>query len=70
MNKITPERAGAKAALGRRLLLLTILAILLTAALIGMSIYLFDSDGSLGLDDLGIFAFEFNALGTMLPNIL
>lgn len=70
MNKNSPERAGQKAALGRRLLVLTILAILLTAALIWMSIYLFDPDGSIDFDDLGIFAHEFNAIDTMLPRIL
>jgi len=70
MNKNPPERAGAKAALGRRLLLLTILAILLTSALIWMSIYLFDPNGSLGLDDFGILARDFNAIDTMLPRIL
>ncbi|MFC7065638.1 hypothetical protein [Brucella rhizosphaerae] len=70
MNKTPQDGAGHKAALGRRLLLLTILAILLTCALIWMSIYLFDPDGSLGLDDLGIFAHEFNAIDTMLPRIL
>ncbi len=70
MNKNPPEGAGQKAALGRRLLLLTILAILLTCALIWMSIYLFDPDGGLGFDDLGIFAHEFNSIDTMLPRIL
>lgn len=70
MNKITPEGARHKAALGRRLLLLTILAIVLTVALIWMSIYLFNPDGSIDFEDLGIFAHEFNAIDTMLPRIL
>lgn len=70
MNKIPPEGARYKAALGRRLLLLTILAIVLTVALIWMSIYLFDPDGGIGFDDFGIFAHEFNAIDTMLPRIL
>ncbi|MCX2695480.1 MULTISPECIES: hypothetical protein [Ochrobactrum] len=70
MNKNPPEGAGSNVALGRRLLLLTILAILLTCGLIWMSIYLFDPHGGLGLDDLGILARDFNAIDTMLPRIL
>lgn len=70
MKNTPPEGARHKAALGRRLLLLTLLAILLTVALIWMSIYLFDPDGSIGFDDLGIFAREFNVIDTMLPRIL
>ncbi|MFD1198269.1 hypothetical protein ACFQ3K_08070 [Brucella gallinifaecis] len=70
MNKIPLDGAGNRTALGRRLLLLTILAILLICALIWMSIYLFDSTGSLGFDDFGIFASEYNAIDTLLPRIL
>lgn len=70
MNKIPPEGASHKAALGRRLLLLTILAILLTVALIWTSIYLFNPEGGIDFEDLGIFAYKFNAIDTMLPRIL
>lgn len=70
MAKQPPEGAGRKTALGRRLLILMILAILLVIALVWMSIYLFDPNGGLGFDDLGISAFNFNMLDTMLPRIL
>ncbi len=70
MAKQPPEGAGRKTALGRRLLILMILAILLVIALVWMSIYLFDPNGGLDFDDLGIFALDFNAVGMMLPGIV
>jgi hypothetical protein len=70
MAKQPPEGAGRKTALGRRLLILMILAILLVIALVWMSIYLFDPNGGLDFDDLGIFALDFNAIDMMLPGIL
>ncbi|MCH4541257.1 hypothetical protein DK867_19165 [Ochrobactrum sp. POC9] len=70
MAKQPPEGAGRKTALGRRLLILTILAILLVIALVWMSIYLFDPNGGLDFDDLDIFAFNFNVVDMMLPRIL
>lgn len=69
MAKQPPEGAGRKAALGRRLLILTILAIVLLIALVWTSIYLFDPDGDLDLDDLGIFAFHFNMIDRTPPRI-
>ncbi|MEJ5901084.1 hypothetical protein [Ochrobactrum teleogrylli] len=70
MAKHSKQGAGRKATLGKRLLILTILAILLVIALVWMSIYLFDPNGGLGFDDLGIFALDFNVIDTMLPRIL
>ncbi|KAB2657064.1 hypothetical protein F9K94_11805 [Brucella tritici] len=70
MAKQPPEGAGRKTALGRRLLILMILAILLVIALVWMSIYLFDPNGGLDFDDLGIFALDFNAVDMMLPGIV
>lgn len=70
MAKQPPEGAGRKTALGRRLLILMIVALLLVIALIWMSIYLFDPNGGLGFDDLGIFALNFNAIDTVLPRVL
>ncbi|MBB4093603.1 hypothetical protein HGG72_00600 [Ochrobactrum pecoris] len=70
MAKQPPEGVGRKTALGRRLLILMILAILLVIALVWMSIYLFDPNGGLDLDDLDIFAFNFNAVDTMLSRAL
>ncbi|KXO79422.1 hypothetical protein [Brucella anthropi] len=70
MAKQPPEGAGRKTALGRRLLILMILAILLVIALVWMSIYLFDPNGGLDFDDLGIFALDFNAIDMMLPGIV
>ena len=70
MAEQPPEGAGRKGTLGRRLLILMILAILLVIALVWMSIYLFDPNGAIDLDDFGIFAFDFNAVGAMLPRIL
>jgi len=70
MAKQPPEGAGRKTALGRRLLILMILAILLVIALVWMSTYLFDPNGGLDFDDLGIFAFDFNAVDMMLPGIV
>ncbi len=70
MNDTPPDRPGSRISLGRRLLFLMILAILLTCALVWMSIYLFDPNGGFGFDDLGIFASEFNVIDTMLPRIL
>ncbi len=65
MAKQPPEGAGRKTTLGRRLLILMILAILLVIALVWMSVYLFDPNGGLDLDDFGIFAFEFNIVSTI-----
>ncbi len=62
MTKSPPEGTGRKASLGRRLLLLLILAVLLIAALVWMSVYLFDPNAALDLDDLGIFAIDFNRI--------
>ncbi|EFM55095.1 MULTISPECIES: hypothetical protein [Brucella] len=62
MAKQPQNGAGRKIALGRRLLILMIVAILLVIALVWMSIYLFDPDGGINFDDLGIFAYDFNAL--------
>ncbi|APY13718.1 hypothetical protein IB024_08200 [Brucella sp. 6810] len=62
MAKQPQNGAGHKTALGRRLLILMIVAILLVIALVWMSIYLFDPDGGINFDDLGIFAYDFNAL--------
>ncbi|AAL53061.1 MULTISPECIES: hypothetical protein [Brucella] len=62
MAKQPQNGAGRKTALGRRLLILMIVAILLVIALVWMSIYLFDPDGGINFDDLGIFAYDFNAL--------
>ncbi len=45
MAKQPQNGAGRKTALGRRLLILMIVAILLVIALVWMSIYLFDPDG-------------------------
>jgi hypothetical protein len=70
MAKQPPEGAGRKTALGRRLLILMILAIVLVIALVWMSIYLFDPNGGLDFDDLGIFALDFNAIDMMLPGIV
>ena len=70
MAKQPPEGAGRKTALGRRLLILMILAILLVIALVWMSTYLFDPNGGLDFDDLGIFALDFNAVDMMLPGIV
>jgi hypothetical protein len=70
MAKQPPEGAGRKTALGRRLLILMILAIVLVIALVWMSIYLFDPNGGLDFDDLGIFAFDFNVVDMMLPGIV
>ncbi|MBV2142237.1 hypothetical protein KUG47_01845 [Falsochrobactrum sp. TDYN1] len=70
MTKTSPGDEGSRHLLGRRLLLLTILAILLTGALVWMSIYLFDPNGGLDLGDLGILASEFTIMDTMLPRIL
>lgn len=70
MAKQPPEGAGRKTALGRRLLILMILALLLVIALVWMSIYLFDPNGGLDFDDLGIFALDFNAIDMMLPGIV
>lgn len=56
MAKQPQNGAGRKTALGRRLLILMIVAILLVIALVWMSIYLFDPDGGINFDDLGIFA--------------
>ncbi|MBR7650855.1 hypothetical protein KCX83_00795 [Brucella oryzae] len=70
MAKQPPEGAGRKTALGRRLLILMILALLLVIALVWMSIYLFDPNGGLDFDDLGIFACDFNAVVTVLPRIV
>lgn len=69
MAKQPPEGAGRKAALGRRLLILTILAILLVIALVWTSIYLFDPHGGLDFDDLAIFAFNFNAVDMVLHRV-
>ncbi|CAB4324804.1 MULTISPECIES: hypothetical protein [unclassified Brucella] len=62
MAKQPQNGAGRKTALGRRLLILMIVAILLVIALVWMSIYLFDPDGGINFDDLGIFAYDFNVL--------
>ncbi|SUW25517.1 hypothetical protein [Brucella abortus] len=62
MAKQPQNGAGRKTALGRRLLILMIVAILLVIALVWMSIYLFDPDGGINFDDLGIFVYDFNAL--------
>ncbi|MGN6450907.1 MAG: hypothetical protein ACTHLK_20405 [Brucella intermedia] len=69
MAKQPPEGAGRKAALGRRLLILTILAILLVIALVWTSIYLFDPNGGLDFDDLAIFALNFNAVDMALHRL-
>ncbi|WP_273771214.1 hypothetical protein [Brucella intermedia] len=69
MAKQPPEGAGRKAALGRRLLILTILAILLVIALVWTSIYLFDPNGGLDFDDLAIFAFDFNAVDLVMHRL-
>ncbi|KAB2721841.1 hypothetical protein F9K73_06320 [Brucella intermedia] len=69
MAKQPPEGAGRKAALGRRLLILTILAILLVIALVWTSIYLFDPNGGLDFDDLAIFAFNFNVVDMVLHRL-
>lgn len=69
MAKQPPEVAGRKAALGRRLLILTILAILLVIALVWTSIYLFDPNGGLDFDDLAIFAFNFNVVDMVLHRL-
>lgn len=69
MAKQPPEGAGRKAALGRRLLILTILAILLVIALVWTSIYLFDPNGGLDFDDLAIFAFNFNPVDMVLHRL-
>ncbi|EXL07565.1 hypothetical protein BG46_11785 [Brucella anthropi] len=70
MAKQPPEGAGRKTALGRRLLILMILAIVLVIALVWMSIYLFDPNGGLDFDDFGIFAFDFNVVDAVSPRIL
>jgi len=70
MAKQPPEGAGRKATLGRRLLILTILAILLVIALVWSSIYLFDPNGGLDFDDLAIFALNFNAVDMPVRRIL
>ncbi len=70
MAKQPPEGAGRKTALGRRLLILMILAIVLVIALVWMSIYLFDPNGGLDFDDLGIFAFDFNVVDAVSQRIL
>lgn len=70
MAKQPPDRAGRKAALGRRLLILMILAILLVIALVWTSIYLFDPNGGLDFDDLAIFALNFNAVDMVLHRLL
>lgn len=70
MAKQPSKGAGRRNALGQRLLILTILAIALVIALVWMSIYLFDPDGGLDLDDLGIFAFQINAMDAAQPRIL
>ncbi|WP_343313241.1 hypothetical protein AAIB41_10285 [Brucella sp. BE17] len=70
MVKSPQQEAGRKTALGRRLLVLMILTILLIIALVWMSIYLFNADGGIGFDDLGIFALGFEGVDTMLPRIL
>ncbi|MEN3603038.1 hypothetical protein ABC473_15555 [Brucella abortus] len=62
MAKQPQNGAGRKTALGRRLLILMIVAILLVIALVWMSIYLVDPDGGINFDDLGIFSYDFNAL--------
>lgn len=69
MAKQPPEGAGRKAALGRRLLILTILAILLVIALVWTSIYLFDPNGGLDFDVLAIFAFNFNPVDMVLHRL-
>lgn len=70
MTKTSQEGDGARYSLGRRLLFLTILAVLLACALVAMSIYLFDADGSLDLEDFGVFVYKINAMDTTLPRIL
>ncbi|MGU3401422.1 hypothetical protein ACLBWS_17075 [Brucellaceae bacterium D45D] len=70
MVKSPQQETGRKTALGRRLLVLTILTIILIIALVWMSIYLFNPNGAIGFDDLGIFALEFEVVDTMLPRIL
>ncbi|PWL19390.1 hypothetical protein DKP76_02235 [Falsochrobactrum shanghaiense] len=70
MTKTSQEGDGARYSLGRRLLFLTILAVLLACALVTMSIYLFDADGSLDLEDFGVFVYKINAMDTTLPRIL
>lgn len=60
--KVHPKGSSS---VGRRLLVLMILAILLIAALIWMSIYLFDAGSHLGLDDFGILAYKINDLHYM-----
>ena len=70
MTKTSQEGDGARYSLGRRLLFLTILAVLLACALVAMSIYLFDADGSLDLEGFGVFVYKINAMDTTLPRIL
>ena len=70
MAKQPPEGTGHRTTLGRRLLILMILAVLLVIALVWMSIYLFDPNGTIDLDDFGISALDFNVVDTLLPRIL
>ncbi|MBB5700294.1 hypothetical protein FHS76_000132 [Ochrobactrum daejeonense] len=70
MAKQPSDGTGRRNALGQRLLILTILAILLVIALVWMSIYLFDPNGGLDFDDLDIFALNFNVVDRFLPRIL
>ncbi len=70
MAKRQEDDTDRATALGKRLLILTILTILLIIAAVWMSIYLFDSSAGLDFDDLGIFAREFNMVDTLLPRIL
>lgn len=70
MAKRQEDDTQRASALGKRLLILTILTILLIIAAVWMSIYLFDSSVGLGFDDLGIFTKEFNMVDTLLPRIL
>ncbi|MBN9044930.1 MAG: hypothetical protein J0H18_04590 [Rhizobiales bacterium] len=65
-----PEGGGRKASLGRRLLLLTILALVLIAALIWMSIWLFVPGSGDTLGDLGIFSFYINGIGGFPTHLL
>ena len=53
---------NGSSSVGRRLLVLMILASLLIAALIWMSIYLFDAGNHLGFDGFGILTHEINDL--------
>lgn len=62
MEKKKKNGEGRKNEIGRRILIIMIVEIMIVIEIVWMRIYIFDKDGGINFDDIGIFDYDLNEL--------